>query len=72
MSYGLSDLEQSVIDHRKIARTAIRLKHSIAADHELNAVMPLVEARLAKQMQMGYITPMSIEDMLALAEEVKR
>jgi len=69
-AYGKTDLEQSVINHRKVARSAIRLKHSIAADEELNRVMPELEKALAAQLQTGSIEPMSVDDILTLAESV--
>lgn len=69
-AYGKTDLEQAIANHRKVARMAIRLKHSIAADEELNRVMPVLERRLAEQLQAGRIDPMGVDDILAIAEEV--
>ena len=55
-------------NHIKVARSAIRLKHSIAADNELEAVIPQIRARLSAQMAQGYIDGLSVADMLALVE----
>ena len=67
---GRLALEQSIINHKKIVRAAIRLKHSIAADNELNDVMPLVAARLTAMAQMGLIPEMTMGEALLLAEGV--
>lgn len=69
-AYGKTDLEQAVANHRKVARTAIRLKHSIAADEELNRLMPELERVLAAQLAQGRVEAMSVDDILALAETV--
>jgi hypothetical protein len=37
----------------KAARSMIRLRHSLAADAELNDVLPRVEAEFDKAVQMG-------------------
>lgn len=68
MTYGKSELEQSVANHRKVARMAIRLKHSIAADEELNRLMPILEDRLSAMLQDGVVTPMTIDEILSIAE----
>lgn len=67
--YGRTDLEQAIVNHRKVARAAIRLKHSLAADDELNRIMPVLEQRLAAQLQQGRIEPMSVDDILLIAEQ---
>jgi len=69
MSYGKSELEQSVANHRKVARTVIRLKHAIAADEELNRVMPVLERRLDSMLQDGRIVPLTVDEILEIAEE---
>jgi hypothetical protein len=61
-------LDQIMKNHVKVARAAIRLKHSIAADNELESVLPELRARLASQMQQGYIAGLSVAEMLALVE----
>lgn len=53
--YGKPSLIQAQKNAEKIARTAIRLKHSIAADNELNEVMPLLASRLNDMLQMGRV-----------------
>lgn len=63
-AYGRASLEQAIINHRKIARTAIRLKHSIAADNELNEFMPTLERRLTLMAQAGHIPELSLAQML--------
>ncbi len=61
-------LSQVMKNHMKVARSAIRLKHSIAADNELEAVIPLIRARLEAQMQDGWIEGLTVAEMLALVE----
>lgn len=39
----------------KAARSAVRLKHSLAADAELNALLPELERRFDAQVQNGYL-----------------
>lgn len=41
-----TDAEMAKKDAVKITRAAIRVKHSIAADHELNDVLPDLEERI--------------------------
>lgn len=60
--YGRSDLEQARINARKVARSAIRLKHSVAADNELNELMPRLERRLNEMLQQGLIPAMTHAD----------
>lgn len=62
------DLEQAVKNHIKVARSAIRLKHSVLADNELAVVIPKLRTALAAQMQTGRIDGMTTEEMLRLAE----
>ncbi len=45
--------EQFRADALKVARAAIRLKHSIAADNELNERLPDLEDRLTLAYQRG-------------------
>jgi len=66
---GRSDLEQAIVDHLKIARTAIVLKHRIAADDELNKVLPALRVRLEAQAQKGYLPAPSAVDLLTIANE---
>ena len=37
----------------KVARAAIRMKHSIAAEREINATLPALEAEFWRQVQQG-------------------
>ncbi len=68
-AYGRSDLEQAIVNARKVARSAIRLKHSIAADNELNAVLPILEHRLGEMLQQGRIPEMTTADIEELLHE---
>lgn len=61
-------LEQVVKNHAKVLRAAIRLKHSIAADNELEYAVPELRARLAEQMQAGRVEGLSVGEMLKIAE----
>jgi len=65
-AYGRTDLEQSIVNARKVARSAVRLKYSIAADNELNEVMPILERRLADMLQQGRVPAMSTGDIEAI------
>lgn len=66
MAYGKDPLAQAIADHLKIARSAIRLKHSIMADNELNDVMPVITRRLTALAQDGAVpaidVPRLVED----------
>jgi HD superfamily phosphohydrolase YqeK len=46
-------VEQALADHIKVMRTAIRLKHAIAADNEWNAKRDGVTRDFMKQVQKG-------------------
>jgi hypothetical protein len=59
-------LEQVVKNHLKVARAAIRLKHSIQADNELEQAIPVLRQRLAAQMQEGAVAGLSVEEMLRI------
>lgn len=61
-------LDQVFKNHLKVARSAIRLKHSIAADNELAEVLPQIKARLEAQLQQGFIVGLSTAELLALVE----
>lgn len=67
-AYGKSELEQSVADARTIAQSIIRLKHRVAANRELNALMPVLEARLERYLQEGRIPTLTADDIIAIAE----
>jgi len=68
-AYGKTDLEQALVNARKVARSAIRLRHSIAADNELNAVMPVLERRLSAMLQQGQVPAMTVTDIEDLLHE---
>ena len=65
-----SDLEMAVLTSRKVARTAIRLKHSIAADYELNEKLAVLEAKLSEQAKSGEIPAYGALDLLRLASGI--
>lgn len=51
----------------KAIRAAVRLRHSIAADNELNEVLPRAEAVYNKSIQRGVIPdPVSVKKALGL------
>jgi hypothetical protein len=51
----------------KVIRTSIRLKHSIAADEELNEVLPRAEARFNAAVMKGQLpAPLDIKRSLGL------
>lgn len=71
-AYGRPSLIQAQKNAEKIARSAIRLKHSIAADNELNEVMPVLAERLAAMLQTGRIPRLTmgeIEDIVNRVDE---
>ena len=50
-----TDIEQARANALKTVRAAVRLKHSIAADEELNQVLPQVEKRFDRAVQGGVL-----------------
>ena len=44
----------------KAARSAIRLKHSLAADAELNEVLPELESRFMQYVQRGEVPEVAL------------
>lgn len=48
-----TDNEQTKANMLKAARTAIRLKHSLAADEELNEMLPEIEDRIDRALASG-------------------
>jgi hypothetical protein len=60
---GRLAIEQAIINNVKMARSLIRLRHSIEADEELNLVLPLIRTRLETQAQTGKITGLTYEDL---------
>lgn len=61
-------LEQVMKNHLKVARAAIRLKHSIAADNELEYLIPELRRSLTAQLQQGKVKGLSVAEMLELVE----
>lgn len=61
-------LEQVMKNHLKVARSAIRLKHSIAADNELEYLIPELRRSLTAQLQQGKVKGLSVAEMLELVE----
>jgi hypothetical protein len=47
------EIEQQLANRLKVLRAAIRLKHSIAADEELNRVLDEERKKFLKQVQLG-------------------
>lgn len=60
--YGKPSLEQARVNARKVARTVIRLKYAIAADNELNEVMPILDRRLEVMLQNGQVPSLTMGD----------
>jgi len=48
-------IEQVLANRIKVLRTAIRLKHSIAADNELNEVLDAEKKQFWKSVQQGQL-----------------
>ena len=59
-------LEQAVINNVKMARTLIRLRHSMLADEELNEAIPAIRLELEAQAQDGTVTGLSYERLRVL------
>lgn len=53
-------IEQDLANRLKIARTLIRLKHSIAADNELNEKLEAAEKKFWKTVHQGKLPAVSI------------
>ena len=47
------EIDQAKASLLKVARAAIRLKHSIAADEELNRVLPALEDKFNESVHQG-------------------
>lgn len=71
-AYGKDDIEMAVIVARKVIRSHLRLKHSIAADIELNDVMPRVEEYLSRLAQQGHVPEFTAEELLSKVEGYTR
>lgn len=53
MTYQKTEIEQARADMVKRFRNAIRFEHSIAADHELNGLLPEAEKLFNAAVQRG-------------------
>lgn len=53
----LDKVDRARADLMKIVRSAVRLKHSLAADEELNEVLPAAEIRFNAQILKGQLPP---------------
>lgn len=63
---GMSSLERAVANNIKLARTLIRLRHSIEADDELSAAIPRIRKALQAQAQSGSVTGLDYEGLRQL------
>ena len=63
---GLSSLERAIANNVKLARSVIRLRHSIDADDELSAAIPRIRTTLQAQAQTGSVTGLSYDDLRVL------
>lgn len=55
MSIHRDDVDQARAEALKTIRALIRLKHSIAADRELNELLPRAEAKFNAAVQRGQL-----------------
>lgn len=67
MTVQKSEIQQAKANALKTVRAAVRLRHSIAADDELNTILPKVERAFDKAVHQGELPdPLT---MLAVLEE---
>lgn len=60
-------IDQQRANTLKVIRTAVRLKHSIAADEELNEVLPRAEAKFDAAVLRGQLpAPLDIKKAMGL------
>lgn len=65
MTIKRTDFEQKRANALKTLRAAVRLKHSIAADEELNQVLPAFEVQFTKAWQNGVLmSPLDIKKVI--------
>ncbi len=64
----LDDVAAAKADAKKIARTLIRLKHSLAADSELRKVVPEVTETIDKAVADGVAFHLNIPGLLGLTD----
>lgn len=58
------ELEQQRANLMKAARAAIRLKHAIAADNEINEVLPELERRINTALLNGEAFELDVQSIL--------
>lgn len=58
---GATTLERAIANNIKLARSVIRLRHSIQADDELSAAIPQIRMALQAQAQTGSVTGLDYE-----------
>lgn len=63
---GASKLERAIANNIKLARSVIRLRHSIQADDELSAAIPRIRMSLQAQAQDGVVMGLSYEELREL------
>lgn len=62
-------IEQEFANRRKVVRTAVRLKHSLEADNELNDVLDETEKEFSKNVLKGLLPPpLDIKKLLKLSD----
>lgn len=67
MSIHRDKVDQARVNMLKVIRTAVRLKHSIAADEELNEVLPRAEAKFNAAVMAGRLpSPVDVKKALGL------
>ena len=67
MTRHLEEVDQARANALKVIRAAVRLKHSIQADNELNDVLPRAEAHFNALVQKGKLPlPADIKRSLGL------
>lgn len=67
MTSKRTDFEQARANALKTVRAAIRLKHSLQADEELNRVLPEFEKKFTKSFQNGVLQdPIDIKKVLGV------
>jgi len=67
MTTRRTDEEQARANALKVVRAAIRLKHSIAADEEINQVLPAFEKRFNAALNRGEVPePLDVKRALGL------
>lgn len=64
-----SDIEQEIANHMKLARMLIVAKHRLAADTEINNVLPGLHIQLQAQAQRGELRSLSGAELLQIAAE---